>query len=101
MLSEFYLTLGQVGVIAVLGAIGAVMFRNQFRLSWFVGALALYVVYNFLLTRGFFALPNLPQGSGWNWFGKGLSLSFMLIIAAFPLFGYRRCGITVKQNKRS
>lgn len=101
MANEFILALGQTGVIAVLGVIGALLFRKSFRLSWFICALALYVLYDFLLTRAFFAIPHLPEGADWNWLGKIMSLAGMLIVAALPMFGYARAGLTLKQNRNS
>lgn len=101
MANEFILTLGQLGIIAAFGVVGALIFRKSFRLSWFIFALALYAVYNFLLTRAFFAIPNLPADADWNWLGKMMSLAGMLIIAAFPVIGYARAGLTLKQNKNS
>ncbi len=34
MANEFILTFGQTGVVALLGALGAFLFRRDFRLSW-------------------------------------------------------------------
>ena len=101
MANEFILTFGQTGVVALLGALGALLFRRDFRLSWFAGALLLYVLYNFLLTRAFFGLPNLPPEASWNWLGKSMSLFGILVVASLPMFGYRRSGLTLRQNKGS
>ncbi|HNP35977.1 MAG TPA: CPBP family intramembrane metalloprotease [Woeseiaceae bacterium] len=98
MIDELFTVLGQVGVVAVFGAIGAVLLRRDFRLGWFIAALALYVLYDGLLTRMFFAIPNYPQESSWNWLGKTMSLAGMLIVASLPMFGFRRVGLTVEQR---
>lgn len=101
MSNELILALGHCGVITALGVIGALLFRKDFRLGWFVGALILYVFYDFLLTRGFHAIPNFPEGASWNWLGKTVSLAGMLVIAALPGFGYRKVGLTLRQNPGS
>lgn len=99
MFDEAMLVLGQIGVVAVLGGLGAVLFRRSFQWRWFAGALALYFLYDFLLTRGFYLIPSLPEGASWNWLGKAMSLAGMLAIAALPVMGWRRCGITLKQGE--
>ena len=98
MIDELWLVAGQVAIIAVLGAAGALLFRRSFRLSWFLGALALYVLYDGLLTRGFHLIPNLPASADWNWLGKAMSLTGSLAIAALPAFGYARSGLTLRQK---
>ncbi len=101
MQHELILTLGHLGVIAALGLAGALLFRKSFNPGWFIGALVLYALYNFLLTRGFHTIPNWPEGAGWNWLGKIASFTGMLIIAALPLFGFKRVGLTLRQNPGS
>jgi len=96
---EFLTVLGQLSVIVGLGAVGAALSWRNFQLRWFVGALSLYLVYDFLLTRFFFALPNFPPELTWNWGGKFMSLSGMLLIASLPILGYRKCGLTFSQNE--
>ncbi|WP_133162140.1 CPBP family intramembrane glutamic endopeptidase, BDIM_20840 family [Hyphococcus luteus] len=101
MHTELMLTVGQIGVITLLGFLGASIFRKSFRLNWFVGALLLYALYNFLLTRAFFSIPNFPPAAGWNWLGKSMSLAGMLVVASLPVFGVRRTGITHFQLRGS
>lgn len=97
-MDELFTVLGQLSVIAFLGVVGAIVSWRQFRPLWFVGALDLYLVYDFLVTRCFFALPNFPPDSMWNWGGKTLSLVGMLVIATLPVLGYRRSGLRLSQN---
>ena len=92
------LVLGQLGVIAALGLAGALIFRRGFNLRWFLGALLLYVLYDFLLTRGFFLIPDPLRGANWSWTGKVLAIAGTLAIAALPMFGYARSGITLKHK---
>jgi len=98
MLNEIILVGGQVAVVAMLAGIGALIFRKSFNAKWLLIALALYVLYDFLLTRGFFLIPHWPEGANWNWLGKFMSLGGMLLIAALPIFGFERAGITLKQK---
>ena len=98
MADELVLTLAHLGFIAALGLVGAALLPGRFRPGWFLAALGLYALYNWLLTRFYFALPNL-EGADWNWFGKALSLVGMLIVASLPVFGWRRCGLTLHQKR--
>ncbi|MEM8771498.1 MAG: CPBP family glutamic-type intramembrane protease [Pseudomonadota bacterium] len=88
----------QAGVIVILGLIGAALFRRSFRLRWFAVAIVLFLFYDFLLTRGFFALPNFPADAGWNWLGKAMAVIGSLMIAFLPAFGRRRVGLTRDQG---
>lgn len=98
MTNEIFTVLGQAGVIALLGVAGAFLLRRDFKAGWFIAALLLYVVYDFLLTRAFFTFPDPLEGVDWNWSGKLASLAGMLIVAATPLFGFRRAGVTLRQG---
>ena len=98
MISELFTVGGQLGTVAVFGLVGAGLFWRSFRWGWFIAALALYVLYDGLLTRLFFSIPNLPADSSWNWLGKAMSLGGMLVIASLPVFGFRKVGLTLKQR---
>jgi len=95
---EFLTVLGQVGVIAAFGLIGAALNRRDFHAGWFVSALALYILYDVLLTRVFFTIPNFPVESSWNWLGKLMSIIGMLFVVSLPKFGFRRAGLTFVQR---
>ncbi len=95
---------GAVGVIAVLALIGVAggsIIRRDFDAKWFAIALMLYLLYEFLLTRTFSQFPDLGIESEWNWVGKFLSLGGMIAIAGLPMFGFARCGITLRQKPGS
>lgn len=98
-MQEFVQAAGAVAIIAVLGLAYAAVSRRQVDWTWFVGALALYLLHDFLLTRGFGAIPNVPEAADWNWLGKTMSLCGMLAVAALPAFGYRTAGLTLKQDE--
>lgn len=100
MTEELYGLGAQLGVVAVLGAIGAAALPGRFRPTWFLLALALYALNDALLTRGFFTLPEVLPDARWNWFGKGLALAGTLVIASLPVFGWRRIGLRWGQGER-
>lgn len=92
------LSLGlQLGVLIALCAVGAIL-PGGARWRWVAIALALFVAYDFALTRAFRLLPSLPPEADWNWFGKVLAISAMLAIASLPAFGWKRVGITWHQE---
>ena len=91
----------QLGVIAALGLVGALVFRKSFSAKWFAGGLLLYALYDFLLTRGFFMLEDPFPQAAWNWAGKLAAIAGALAICALPPFGWMRAGITLRQGKGS
>ncbi len=98
MNDELFTVLGQVGVIAAFGLLGAALHRRDFQWRWFVAALVLYIVYDGLLTRVFFTIPNWPLEANWNWLGKTMSLIGMLMVASLPMFGFRKIGLTLSHK---
>ena len=98
MVYEIWLIAGSVGIIAILGAIGALLWREQFQLRWFALALALYIFYEILLTNGLYNFPILLPDAAWNWQGKALAIFGMLAVAASPKFGFLSVGLTPRQG---
>ena len=92
--------IGLSGILAILlvvgGAIGLAD-RKRFVPQWLLVAALLVAINDALLTRGYGLLPNLMEGSDWNWQGKLLALAATLAIAALPAFGWRRVGLTLAQ----
>lgn len=80
----------------VLGLLG----RRSFDLRWLLVAVALVVVNNLLLSRGYGLIPNLVEGER-AWTGKALALAGTLAIASLPWFGWRRVGLTLAQRAGS
>lgn len=65
---------------------------------WWLGASAALVFANdFLLTRGYGLIPDLLPGLRWNWEGKLLALGLTLVVAA--RIGWRKTGITLRQDR--
>lgn len=91
-------------VVAMLLAGGMVLGqlnRAAFSPRWLVFAAVLVLVNDVLLTNLYGALPDLFRGSAWNWQGKLLALAATLAIAAHPAIGWRRAGLTLRQNPGS
>ena len=84
------------GVGLVLGLLG----RRSFDLRWLLVGVALVVVNNLLLSRGYGLIPNLVEGER-AWTGKALALIGTLAIASLPWFGWRRVGLTLAQKAGS
>ena len=87
-------------VFLTLGGIIGFFQRDQFNLKWFIVAASL-AFFNFvLLSRCFEMLPSWLdfEGTKWNWVGKLLALGGTLVIMSLPSFGWRRCGMTLRQN---
>ncbi|MFL6734217.1 MAG: CPBP family intramembrane glutamic endopeptidase, BDIM_20840 family [Sphingomicrobium sp.] len=79
----------------VLGALGP----RKFRPNWLLVSGALFLLNDAALTRCYGLFPNILPGE-WNWQGKLLALAITLVIAATPWFGFRRSGLTLKQDRR-
>lgn len=73
--------------------------RKHFRPRWLLIAALLVAVNDALLTHFYGAMPDLFEGSDWNWQGKLLALAATLAIAA--AFGWRRVGLTLRQEPGS
>ena len=87
--------------VLVIGAIIFCLFaRKNFNVKWFLGAVALYFIYDFFLTRFYGMVPSFI-GENWNWTGKLMSTAAMGVVAAFAIFGWRKVGLTFKQKEKS
>ena len=92
--------IGLCGILVLLllvgGAIG-LLDRDRFAPRWLLIAALLVAINDGLLTQLYGVLPDLVEGSDWNWQGKALALLATLAIAALPAFGWRRVGLTLAQ----
>lgn len=78
------------------GSIG-LLDRERFAPRWLLIAALLVAINDALLTGVYGTMPNLLPDSDWNWQGKLLALVATLAIAALPIFGWRRVGLTLAQ----
>lgn len=88
------------GVLAALLLVGGgigLMRRDLFSWPWLLAAAGLVLLNDVLLTNAYGRLPVVLPGD-WNWQGKALALTATLIIAALPVFGWRACGFTLRQE---
>jgi uncharacterized protein len=83
-------------LILVGGAIG-LLDRKRFVPRWLIIAVLLVAINDGLLTRLYGTIPDLLPDSDLNWQGKLLALAATLAIAALPMFGWRRVGLTLAQ----
>ncbi|MBL0767591.1 CPBP family intramembrane metalloprotease [Sphingopyxis sp. DHUNG17] len=87
-------------IIAMLLAAGFALGlarRSNFAPRWLFAAALIVFINDALLTNLYGLLPDLFEGSDWNWQGKLLALAATLAIAAHPAFGWRRSGLTLVQ----
>lgn len=88
---------GTLVILLLAGGLIGVLDRSRFALGWLLVAALLVAINDVLLTRLYGAIPSLFPGSDWNWQGKLMALAGSLAIAALPLFGWRRVGLTLVQ----
>jgi membrane protease YdiL (CAAX protease family) len=88
---------GTLVILLLAGGLLGVLDRKRFAPGWLLIAALLVAINDGLLTRLYAAIPNLLSVSDWNWQGKLLAFAASLAIAALPLFGWRRVGLTLAQ----
>lgn len=86
-----------VAMLLAAGGVLALLRPGAVNVRWLLAAAALVVLNDALLTRGYGLLPDPISGTGWNWTGKTAALVATLAIAAWPTFGWRRAGFTLRQ----
>lgn len=87
---------GVLTILLLVGVVVGLMDRTRFSTRWLMAAALLVALNDALLTRGYGVLPDMLGGS-WNWQGKLLALAATLAIAALPMFGWRKVGVTLAQ----
>ncbi len=92
--------LSAAGLLLAIGLLLGLLQRRHFDVRWLMVAVALVVINNLLLARGYGLLPNLVEGER-NWTGKLLAVAGTLAIASLPFFGWKRVGLTLKQRAGS
>jgi hypothetical protein len=88
---------GTLSLLLLAGGLIGILDRRRFAPRWLLLAALLVAINDALLTRFYGTMPNLLAGSDWNWQGKLLALAGSLAIAALPIFGWRRVGLTLAQ----
>ena len=88
-------------LLLVVGGLIGLLNRDRFSPRWLLVAALLVAVNDALLTRFYDLMPELLPDSDWNWQGKLLALAATLGIAALPMFGWRRTGLTLAQTPGS
>jgi len=86
-------------LLAVGGLLGITQ-KGKFSFGWLLVAAGLVLVNDALLTNLYRHAPRLLPHSGWNWQGKLLALAATLIIASLPAFGWKKVGLTLKQDRK-
>jgi len=100
-MTDQIISIGAIALITlVVGGLLGVLQGGRFSFGWLLVAVGLVVLNDFLLTNGYHHLPRVLPRSGWNWQGKALALGGTLVIAALPGFGWRKCGLTLRQNPK-
>jgi len=90
--------MGWVAAVAAVGLGAVALSRGRISWGWLFGALALMGLYDALLSRGYGLIPLDFGSSSWNWEGKALALALSLVVAT--LLGWKRSGLTLKQDRQ-
>lgn len=90
---------GWIGATAAVGLVGALVAFGRIRWAWFASALALMAAYDALLTRGYGHITWSFGPSDWNWEGKVMAIALSLAVASLPMLGWKRTGITLRQDR--
>jgi hypothetical protein len=85
-----------IALVALVGGLLGLLPGVRLRPGWLLAALALMLLRDVLVLRGYGLVPNLLPGD-WAWTGKVLATAGLLLVAALPWFGRRRCGVTLAQ----
>ena len=88
---------GTLLILLVAGALIGLFDRERFAPRWLLIAALLVTINDALLTRFYGTIPDLLPDADWNWQGKLLALAATLALAALPVFGWRRVGLTLAQ----
>jgi uncharacterized protein len=91
---------GTLALLLIMGMAIGFADRRHFAPRWLAVAALLVAINDALLTCAYGRLPDLIGGA-WNWQGKLLALGATLAIAALPMFGWRRCGLTLAHEPGS
>lgn len=91
--------LAVVGIVLAVALAAAVLQRGRVRWAWLIAALAALLIHDVLLTGAWGLAPWPALGEDWNWSGKVAALLGALALAALPVIGFRRAGLTPAQDR--
>ncbi len=89
------------GILLGLGALLGLADRRNFSPAWLAVATALVFANDAMLTRCYGLVGDALPDSDWNWQGKLMALALSLGVAALGRFGWRRSGLTLRQQPGS
>lgn len=98
---------GLIGIAAIVtmlllaGAILGLFDRARTSFRWLSLSALLVLMNDALLTRCYGLLPDVLPDAAYNWQGKVLALAASLGVAATATFGWRRTGLTLRQESGS
>ena len=99
MTDELLFIAAVAGILLAAGLVIGLADRRNFRFGWLAIAALLFAVNDIAVTRGLWLIPKVPGlDETWNWSGKIIAFVVTLAIAALPLFGWRKSGITLRQD---
>jgi len=87
-------------MLLVAGGLLGLLQRGKFSFGWLLVAAGLVLLNDALLTNLYHHAPHLLPHTEWNWQGKLLALAATLIIAMLPAFGWRKAGLTLRQDRK-
>ena len=100
MTDELLFIAAVAGALLAAGLLIGLADRRNFRFGWLAIAALLFAVNDIAVTRGLWFIPKVPGlDEEWNWSGKLIAIAVTLAIAALPMFGWRKAGLTLKQEQ--
>jgi membrane protease YdiL (CAAX protease family) len=87
-------------MLLVIGGLLGLFQRGKFSFGWLLVAAGLVLLNDVLLTNLYRHAPHFLPHTDWNWQGKLLALAATLIIAALPAFGWKKAGLTLRQDRK-
>jgi membrane protease YdiL (CAAX protease family) len=87
-------------LLLAVGGLAGTLQRGKFSFGWLLVAAMLVVLNDALLTNAYHHLPRFLPRTEWNWQGKLLALAATLIVALLPAIGWKKAGLTLRQDRK-